>query len=122
MSVILIKKLTTTDTNYCIIMWFTITSTILSLPLSIINWIWPTTQDFILLVIIGILGSLGHSFAIFGLRLSDATYLLPIDFSRLLWTSILGFFIFNEIPEIWTIIGALFILFSTCILIIYNQK
>ena len=122
MSVILIKKLTTTDTNYCIIIWFTITSTILSLPLSIMNWTWPSTQDILILVIIGILGSLGHSLAIFGLRLSDATYLLPIDFSRLLWTIILGFFIFNEIPEIWTIIGALFILFSTCILIICNQK
>jgi drug/metabolite transporter (DMT)-like permease len=28
-----------------------------------------------------------------------------VDFTRLLWASLLGFIIFNEIPDVWTWIG-----------------
>jgi drug/metabolite transporter (DMT)-like permease len=38
--------------------------------------------------------------------------LAPFSYSQLLWVGILGFVIFGEVPDIWTITGAAFIVGS----------
>jgi hypothetical protein len=45
-------------------------------------------------------------------RYGDASVLAPFSYSQLLWVSILGFFIFGEVPSIWTVVGAAFIVAS----------
>ena len=37
--------------------------------------------------------------------LMDATVVLPLDFTRLIWTSLIGYFAFAEWPDVWTWIG-----------------
>jgi S-adenosylmethionine uptake transporter len=41
-----------------------------------------------------------------GLKLADAMTIFPLDFTRLIWASLLGFFIFSESLDLWTIVGA----------------
>jgi drug/metabolite transporter (DMT)-like permease len=54
------------------------------------------------------------------LKLADATSILPLDFTRLLWTSLIGFWVFSEIPDIWTWIGGI-IIFSSSAFITYRE-
>jgi len=44
---------------------------------------------------------------------ADTTAVLPFDFTRLIWASILGFVVFAEIPDLWTWIGGAVIFGST---------
>jgi len=45
-------------------------------------------------------------------RYADASVLAPFSYTQLVWVSILGFFIFGELPDKWTVIGAAFIVGS----------
>ena len=45
-------------------------------------------------------------------RYADASVLAPFSYTQLLWVSILGFLIFGEVPDIWTVTGAAFIVAS----------
>ena len=47
-----------------------------------------------------------------GVRVADASVLAPFSYSQLLWVSVLGFIIFGEVPDIWTVTGAAFIVGS----------
>jgi drug/metabolite transporter (DMT)-like permease len=38
--------------------------------------------------------------------------LAPFSYTQLLWVSILGFLVFGEVPDAWTIVGASFIVAS----------
>ena len=46
---------------------------------------------------------------------ADATIVLPADFTKLIWGSIIGYIFFNQIPEIWIGVGAV-IIFSAVFL------
>ena len=45
-------------------------------------------------------------------RYGDASVLAPFSYTQLLWVSILGFFLFGEVPDVWTVTGAAFIVAS----------
>ena len=45
-------------------------------------------------------------------RYADASVLAPFSYTQLLWVSILGFLVFGEVPDVWTITGAAFIVAS----------
>ena len=41
-----------------------------------------------------------------GLKLADAMTIFPLDFTRLIWASLFGFFIFSESLDLWIVVGA----------------
>ena len=41
---------------------------------------------------------------------ADATVIMPFDFTRLIFSAILGFILFQEFPDIWVWVGGLIIL------------
>ena len=119
---VIVKQLTRTDGTVSIILWFTIFTSLLTFPFALANWNWPAPMDFFWLLLMGLLGSLGHLAAVSGIKLSDASSVMPMDFTRLIWVSLFGFLFFGEIPEIWTWIGASVILSSTGILMVPSSR
>ena len=66
-----------------------------------------------LLFIQGIIGLLNMAFLTKAMTISDINYLAPYDFLRLPIISILAFILFDEIPDISTLIGAFIIFISS---------
>ena len=54
------------------------------------------------------------------LKMSDTTFVMPLQFTKLVWLSLIGFLFFSEIPVIWTWIGAA-IIFSAVMYITYRE-
>jgi drug/metabolite transporter (DMT)-like permease len=54
----------------------------------------------------GALASLGHYLLIAAHRLAPASVLSPFIYSQLAWTVALGFFVFGDVPNRWTLAGA----------------
>ncbi len=54
------------------------------------------------------------------LKLSETTFVMPIQFTKLIWLSVIGYLFFMERPDIWTWIGAL-IIFSSVLYITYRE-
>ena len=69
-------------------------------------WEPPVFSAWVLLVTMGVLGGVGHLFLIFAFDKAPAAVIAPFTYSALIWASIAGYVFFNEVPDLWTIIGA----------------
>ena len=65
------------------------------------------------MALMGALGSLGQYLTIRAYRIAEATAVDPVDYVRLLIATGFGFVLFGELPDIWTLVGALIIISST---------
>ena len=63
-------------------------------------------------VFIGVASTAGQWIVVLAFRYADASVLAPFSYTQLLWVSILGFLVFGEVPDIWTVTGAAFIVAS----------
>ena len=75
-------------------------------------WVTPSWQDIALGVFIGVASTAGQWIVVLAFRYADASVLAPFSYTQLLWVSILGFMVFGEVPDIWTVTGAVFIVGS----------
>jgi drug/metabolite transporter (DMT)-like permease len=75
-------------------------------------WITPSWHDILFGIFIGVASTAGQWIVVLAFRYADASVLAPFQYTQLLWVSILGFMIFGEVPDIWTVTGAAFIVAS----------
>lgn len=75
-------------------------------------WVTPTWHDIMFGILIGVASTVGQWIVVLAFRYGDASVLAPFSYTQLLWVSILGFLIFGEVPDRWTILGAGFIVAS----------
>jgi drug/metabolite transporter (DMT)-like permease len=69
-------------------------------------WIAPTWHDVFFGVLVGVASTAGQWIVVLAFRYADASVLAPFSYTQLLWVGILGFLIFGEVPDIWTVAGA----------------
>jgi drug/metabolite transporter (DMT)-like permease len=75
-------------------------------------WVAPSWHDILFGVFIGVASTAGQWIVVLAFRYADASVLAPFSYTQLLWVSILGFLTFGEVPDIWTVSGAVFIVAS----------
>ena len=75
-------------------------------------WVTPDWHDILFGIFIGIASTAGQWIVVLAFRYGDASVLAPFSYTQLLWVSILGFVVFGELPDIWTVTGAGFIVAS----------
>jgi drug/metabolite transporter (DMT)-like permease len=75
-------------------------------------WVTPSWHDILFGIFIGVASTAGQWIVVLAFRYADASVLAPFSYTQLVWVSILGFFVFGEIPDIWTITGAAVIVAS----------
>jgi drug/metabolite transporter (DMT)-like permease len=75
-------------------------------------WVAPSWRDIALGVFIGVASTAGQWIVVLAFRYADASVLAPFSYTQLLWVSFLGFVVFGEVPDIWTVTGAAFIVAS----------
>ncbi len=77
-------------------------------------WVWrtPSYETWGWLVVIGLAGTLAQLALTQALKEGETTVVLPFDFLKLIWVSIFGFWLFGEVADLWTWIGAAIIIAS----------
>ena len=110
---LILKKMSSKDSSNTLIAWNLICTVPLSFIPAYFFWKIPSFEIFLLLFVQGIIGLLNMAFMTKAMTISDINYLAPYDFLRLPIISILAFILFDEIPEISTLIGAFIIFFSS---------
>jgi drug/metabolite transporter (DMT)-like permease len=75
-------------------------------------WVTPSWNDILFGIFIGVASTAGQWIVVLAFRYADASVLAPFSYIQLLWVSILGFVVFGEVPDIWTVSGAIFIVAS----------
>ena len=119
--VIITKFAARVDSAFTILSYQYTLVTFLSFPIALYFWQSPSSDTLIYLVFAGIAGTIVHLCINTAYKLTDLSVLQPVNFSRLLIASLFGFLIFDEVPDIWTIIGGL-IIFSSILIITYREN
>ena len=119
---VLIRKLTLDgESVWLIAFYFTLVSGLFGLAtLPFGGWLIPTKIDFILLALIGIFGSVANLLLTQSYKLAEVSLTTPLKYLALIYAIAFGFFIFQEIPSFYTILGAGLIVVSS--LIIFTRE
>jgi len=78
-------------------------------------WLWKTPDNLglVMLMSIGVLATVGQWAGVVALRLGEASVIGNTKCMQIVYAAILGFLIFQEVPDIYTLIGAVCIVFSS---------
>lgn len=102
---VVIKSMTASERPLTMVLYFSLGCTIGTLPASLLVWRWPDTTELGLLALMGLLGSLAQYFIARAYHAGEATAITPMDYSQLIFAGAMGYWVFGEIPDLWTITG-----------------
>jgi len=104
-ALIVIKSLSRTESAATISLYAAILMAPVALVFALFVWEWPTAGQLVWLVAIGVFGSIAQLCLSQAFRLADATLVLPIDFTKIVWASLIGYVVFAQVPEVWVWVG-----------------
>ena len=111
-ALVLTRQISGTDRPVTTMAYSAIAGLVLLSVLAPFFWVTPTWQQVGIAVLIGISSTAGHWIVVLAYRHADASVLAPFTYSQLVWVSLLGFIMFAEIPDRWTVLGACIIISS----------
>ena len=111
-SLLMAKVATKTESSSVIVALLSIFCTLTLLPLALVYWRTPTTEEWSLLFLTAIFATLGHYFLTRAFESAELSALQPFTFLQLVWATLLGLVVFSEQPDLWLWLGAGVIVFS----------
>ena len=112
-TVLIVKKLTTTEKPITIVAYMALLQTPLALIPALFYWEWPSLITWTWLFCLAGAGTVGHLMYTKAIQLAEVSQLQPIDFVRLPIIALFGYIVFAEQPGIWVWIGGAVIFLST---------
>ncbi len=119
-NIIITKKISKDDSAITILAYQSIFMSLLSFFVVLFFWEMPSLKTFIYLILSAICGTVLHLTLNHAFKLVDVSMTQPYSFLNLVFASIIGFFVFDEIPDLYTWIGAL-IIFTGVLIISYRE-
>lgn len=81
------------------------------------DWNPPQFEHLIHFAAAGLLFFIGTTCSSIGYASGESSLLAPMQYTQIIWGTLIGYFIFSEKPEIWTLLGATIIIGSGIYLI-----
>ena len=119
-AIAIIKSMSKTESSATLTVYMALFLTPITGVFAFFVWEWPTLEQLGWLVLVGILGTVGHLAFAQSFKGADSTAVLPLDFTRLIWASIVGYLIWQEIPDAWAWIGGT-VIFGSATYIAYRE-
>lgn len=119
-AVIQVRRLIRTERTPTIVIYFSITASLLALVSLPFGWVVPDRTQAILLVLAGFAGGVGQILLTQSYRHADTSTIAPFEYSSLLLSLVIGYFVFGDIPTAATLTGALIVV-AAGIFIIFRE-
>ena len=121
LATITVRRLTNTERTSTIVIWFALITGALSLLTLPFGWRMPNGVDAAILVSVGLLGGVGQILLTQSYRYADASTIAPFDYTTMLWTVLLAWAVFAELPTLEVLLGAVFVI-GAGVFVIYREK
>ncbi|MGI9435656.1 MAG: DMT family transporter, partial [Geminicoccaceae bacterium] len=114
------RKMTRDMTTTAIMFWPSLGVALVTLFMMPSQWQTPSLPDLGVFFLMGVVGTIGMSLITQGYRYAPAAVIAPFDYSSLLWASLLGWIIWQDIPgpNVW--LGSA-ILIASGLYILYRE-
>jgi drug/metabolite transporter (DMT)-like permease len=110
---VLTRKLSTFDPPLVTLFYALLAGTLLGAPLAFAHWVWPESPRLWLqLLSLGAFGGMGHYLLILAYRLAPASSVSPFMYFQLISMLTLGYLVFGDLPDRWTLIGSAVVIAS----------
>jgi drug/metabolite transporter (DMT)-like permease len=117
-----IRKMSDTEPTARIVFYFAFFGALFSsIPMLTSETYSPSTNEWLLLIGLGLVGTAGQFFLTKAYHMAPASQMGPFTYSSLLWASLAGWLFWNEWPAINTFIGAALII-TAGLVILYSRK
>jgi len=104
-----VRRLTATETTASIVFYFQALAAVAGLATAAWGWTLPSLGDAALLVTLGVLGGVGQILLTESYRYAPASVVAPFAYSAMLWSLLLGFVLFSEVPPLLVLAGGLIV-------------
>ena len=119
-ALVVIKILGRTESSVTIITYLILLMAPLSAIPAAMVWSTPSFQQLGVMAAMGVLGTFGQLLMTQALKEGDTNAVMPLDFLKMIWAVLLGFFVFGEVPGIFTWVGGAMI-FASITYIAYRE-
>jgi drug/metabolite transporter (DMT)-like permease len=109
---ILTRLASLSDSPGTSLLWSAVVALIATSFVGPVYWQWPSPLAWTLMIVISLMGAVAHYALIKALDYAEAGAVQPYAYTLLVWVTILGFMLFGDVPDIWTIIGAAIVVLS----------
>lgn len=109
-AMIQVRRLTGTETTAAIVFYFQALAAVAGLATAGWGWVVPTLREGMMLVTLGIIGGVGQILLTESYRWAPASVVAPFTYSAMLWSLLLGFVLFAEVPPVLVVVGAVIVI------------
>ncbi len=102
---IITRKLSTSDNSLLTLLFAGTVGTVVMSFFMPNVWINPSSNQWVMMALIGLVAAIAHLFIILSLKYADASKLAPLGYTEIITNIILSYYIFNELPDNWTYLG-----------------
>ena len=119
-TMVVIKILSRTESSVAITAYMNIFLAVFSFGPAL--WVWQTPEPrmWFWLVAIAVVGTIAQIALSQALKETEPTAVMPFDFLKLVWTTLLGLWVFGELPDLLTWVGAV-VVFSSGFYIAWRE-
>ncbi|MEL6959016.1 MAG: DMT family transporter [Pseudomonadota bacterium] len=112
-----VRGMAATESTTAIVFWFSATATFVSLFTIPFGWVWPMDWEWALLVGAGAIGGCGQILLTSSYRYAEAGVLAPFTYVSMLWSILIGYVWFLEVPKLEMLVGAMLVIFAGVIIV-----
>ena len=106
------KSLARSESPNAMVLWMGVFMSLFSLPPALVFWSWPTGWTWAWLVTLGLVATFAHLAINRAFASSDASFIAPFGFAQIPFVALMGYGVFGESPDGWTVAGSLVIIGS----------
>jgi drug/metabolite transporter (DMT)-like permease len=124
-----VRSLTKSETTASLVFSFQLIASVCGIATLPWGWVWPSPGDALALLGVGVLGGIAQIMLTDSYRYAAASVVAPFSYTAMIWAVVLGYFMFDELPEPIVLVGAaiviaagLFVIFRERALGINRQK
>ena len=107
LTVVTLRSLSRSERPEAVMTWQVLLMAPISLPAALFFWTTPSVTELLWMALLAALATAGQFCHIKALKLQDITALQPIDFVKLPIIAAMAFFLYGEIPSVWTFLGGI---------------
>ena len=101
-----IRRLSATETALTQSLYIGLIITPVAGTFAALVWVTPNLEQLLFLCMVGATATGGQYLFAQAFRYAEMSAVLPLDFTKLIWSSLIGYFAFSYIPDALTLLGA----------------
>src|SRR5262249_56847491 len=106
------RRLVRTETSISILFWSALIVTVASAATAITGWRPVSLPAAAWFLAAGLLNTGAHFLLIEAFRMAEAAVVAPMRYTSLIWATVVGYLVWNDLPDAWVLVGAAVIVAS----------